>query len=91
MTSATPKLVNGQILDAMQKKLSEALSQKRLSKKDRLQYEILELLVMFMADDHPKTSQMYAVFRPMAWTMLIIGSAFLAALATGRVIISFTP
>jgi len=84
-------LVNGQILDAARGKITEALNQKRLSRKDRLQYEILELIVMFISDDHPKINQMYAVFQPMAWMMLVVGGAFLTALVTGRIQVTLSP
>jgi hypothetical protein len=83
------KLVNGEIIKAMEKKLDTALSQKRLSVKDRLQYEILQLIVMYLAEDHPKTKEMYSVFRPMQWAFLIMGGAMLGAIATGRVVIEF--
>ena len=83
------KLVNGEIIKAMEKKLDVALGQKRLSAKDRLQYEILQLIVMYLAEDHPKTKEMYQVFRPMQWAFLIMGGAVLGAVATGRIVIDF--
>jgi len=83
------KIVNGQIIEAMIKKLETALAQKKLSAKDRLQYEILQLIVMYIAEDHPKTKEMYQVFRPMQWAFLIMSGAALGALATGRMIVQF--
>ena len=83
------KLVNGEIIKAMEKKLDVALSMKKLSTKDRLQYEMLQLIVMYLAEDHPKTKEMFAVFRPMQWAFLIMSGALLGAIATGRVVVEF--
>ena len=83
------KLVNGEIIKSMERKLETALSQKKLSAKDRIQHEILQLIVMYLAEDHPKTREMFSVYRPMQWALLIMGVAFLGALATGRILIQF--
>lgn len=59
---ADQSLVNGQIIDSMRTKVGEALLQKSLTKKDRLQYEILQLMVMFFAEDHPKIKTLYSAY-----------------------------
>jgi len=79
---AEQKAVNGEIIKAMEKKLDLALSQEKLSAKDRLQYEILQLIVMYLAEDHPKTKEMYNAFKPMQWSFLIMCGAFLGSFAT---------
>lgn len=58
MENTTPP-INGQILKDMQDKLKEALAQPKLSQRDRLQYEIMQLMAWFFVEDHPKIKEMY--------------------------------
>ena len=87
----TELLVNGQILAAARKKLQDAQKRKHLATDKRDLYEVLELLVMYIAEDHPKTRQMFAVYRPMVWVSLVFGASLLTALATGHVVITLSP
>jgi len=89
MADTNKKMVNGEIIKAMEKKLETALAQKRLNAKDRLQYEILQLIVMYIAEDHPKTKEMYSTYKPMQAAFLIVAGAMLGAFATGRLLIQF--
>lgn len=82
------KLVNGEILAASREKLKVLLS-KRMSSKERLQWETIELLVMYLQWGHPKTAVMWNVFRPMAWGMVIVAGSLLGAVATGHLGIQF--
>lgn len=83
------KLMNGKLLEALQRKLEDALLQKRLSAKDRMYYETLQLLTLYIGEDHPKVKEMYNAYKPMAWAFLIIGSAILVAVSSGRMYIGF--
>lgn len=80
-------LVDGQLLKGAQEKLEEVLKQ-RLNKKDRLQYEVLQLIVLFIAEDHPKVREMYPVYSSAKWFVMIGIAAFTALLFTGRVMVS---
>ena len=84
------KLVNGKILELARTKITSRL-EKKLTRRDRDFYELMELFVMFFQDDHPKVSLMWQVFRPALWVVVVMGGAFLAAVATGRVMITFSP
>lgn len=82
---------NGEVLDLLQEKINMALKAKRLRQTDRTMLEIMQLFVIYMADDHPKTQTMWQVFRPAIW----IGSAailsFIGLVVSGRVSITIAP
>lgn len=45
---------NGEILDALEKKINLALQNKRLTEKERTLLDIVQLFVLFLQDDHKK-------------------------------------
>jgi hypothetical protein len=82
--------INGKILETMQAKISDLLKQKRLSKVARLQCEVMELMVLYMMEDHPKTRKMYQVFVPTLWLFSIAVVALITAITSGHLQIAFT-
>lgn len=82
-------LINGQLLAEAHDKLQLALSKKRLKAETRIVIEVMDLIVIFIAEDHPKTKAMYLTYRPMIWMLVVAGGAFITYLATGRVQIVF--
>jgi len=84
-------LINGQILEEARNKIKLAKEQARISKRDRIQYEILELIVIFLQEDHPKTALMFNTYKPVMWVMLIATGAIITGIATGHFSIIFVP
>jgi len=89
--STSDKVFNGEILASAREKLKGIKEAKRISKKDRVFAEVLDLIVMFMQEDHPKTKQMYSTYRPMVIVGMIAITAIVTGLATGKISISFSP
>lgn len=84
------ELVDGEILKSAQRKLENALAG-RLTKRDRIQYEILQLLVLYLVEDHPKVKEMWPVYLWGRWALLIMGGVWIAALAMGKMTITIFP
>lgn len=82
----TERMVNGQILKAMQSKINSALD-KKLSVRDRDMYEMYQLFTMFLVDDHNKTATMWKWFQPLAWIAGIAATTIIITIASGRVYI----
>lgn len=82
---------NGEVLDLLKEKIGAALKVERISHSDRAMLEIMQLFVIYMVDDHPKTQAMWQVFRPAMW----VGSAAIISLigvvVSGRVSIVINP
>lgn len=82
---------NGEVLDLLKEKIGAALKVKRISRSDKAMLEIMQLFVIYMVDDHPKTQAMWQVFRPAMW----VGSAAIISLigvvVSGRVSIVINP
>jgi len=47
-------MANGEILDALEVKIKEALSQKKLTQKERMNLEINQMFVIFLKSDRDK-------------------------------------
>lgn len=76
---------NGEILTTLQERIKTAKSKKRLPQSDAVMLDVMELLVIYIQDDHAKVAIMWQVFRPMAWAMGIFISAVIAGAATGKI------
>lgn len=76
---------NGEVLTLLQEKIVTALQRKRINASDRAMLEIMQLFVIYMVDDHPKTQMMWQVFRPAIWAGSIFLISFIGMIASGRV------
>lgn len=84
--------VNGKILKEAREKIKLALVPKpkrKLTEEHRTILEVMDLIVLFMAEDHPKVKEMHPIFIWGRWVGLAALGAFITACATGRVMISF--
>lgn len=79
---AENKLVNGELLKALSDKIESALSQKQLSRKDRMSYEVQQLLVLYLMEDHPKVREMWTAYYPLSRAALVAIGVFITASAT---------
>ncbi len=74
-----------EILKATLNKLGDALKKKNLNTTDRITLEVLQVIIIYMMDDHPKTQLMYNVFRPLSWIVAIATTSIIGLIVTGKV------
>jgi hypothetical protein len=75
---------NGELLVTMQAKIKTALEDENLTRTEVLLFELSELFVIYMRDDHPKTQAMWSVFKPMAWAMLVAVTSIIGLIVSGK-------
>lgn len=73
------------VINSLSARIKTALSKKRLSADNKLILEVLELVLIYMANDHPKTELMYSVFKPMAWVIITATTIIIGLIVTGKV------
>lgn len=76
---------HGEILNTLQERIVTAKKKKRLPQTDAVMLDVMELLVIYIQEDHAKVSTMWSVFRPMAWAMGIFITAVIAGAASGKI------
>ena len=74
-----------EVLDVLQGRIEIELKRKRISASSKAQFEILQLFVIYLQDDHKKVSAMWSTYKPMAWVIGIFFATFIGMVASGRV------
>lgn len=80
---------DGQILQVLKTRIENELRKKKISANARAQYELLQLFVIYLEDDHRKVEIMWTTYKPFMWGAVIFATAFIGAFATGRISIGF--
>jgi hypothetical protein len=76
-----------EILDSMKKKIEEAMRDDNLNRNDLLLFELAELFIIYLTDDHPKTQLMWSVFKPLAWTVIVATTTLIGLFVSGKITI----
>lgn len=76
---------NGEMLDTLYGKITDHLKKKKLAESERVQYEFMEVLVIYLRADHSKVRKMWNTYVPVAWVMGIAAATFIGLLVSGRV------
>jgi hypothetical protein len=84
-------MANGEVLDLLEEKIAAALKVRRIKASDKTMLEVMQLFVIYMKDDHPKTQTMWIVFRPAVWIGTAFILSFIGAIASGNVTITIAP
>lgn len=67
-------MANGDVLDKLQEKLEKLLNKKKLPPSDRAVIEVMQLLVIFLSDDHEKVAEIYPTFKILRWAGIVLAS-----------------
>ena len=81
--------MNGEILSELGKRIDAVLKRKNLSEVDKTMLEVQQLILVYLKEDHPKVTTMWAWFKPMTFVLIAFTTAFVGALVTGKVSIVF--
>ena len=76
---------NIEVLDLLEHKVNTALANKRIKAADKTLLEMQQLFILYLREDHKKVIAMWAVFRPMAWTMGIAAATLITLFVSGKV------
>ena len=80
----TRRNMDAEVLDTLKERIDHALKNKQLKMGERLNLEVLQLVIVYMKIDHPRTERMYATFVPLAWVMVTATATLIIAAVNGR-------
>jgi hypothetical protein len=66
-----------EVLTTLKERIDHALKSKNMKASERLNLEVMQLILVYMRTDHPRTERMWNTYVPMAWAM---GVAMVAAI-----------
>jgi len=71
---------NGEIIETLQNRIRVELAKKRLSMRDRLILEVMELQLVYLHEDHVKVTSMWETYRPLQRWSTVVFTAILTAI-----------
>jgi hypothetical protein len=80
---------NGEALQLTKEKIDQALKTKRMPNTERLQLEVLQLIVFYLMNDHPRVMVMWRTYKPAVAAAGIVAATLLTLLASGKLTIMF--
>ena len=93
MTDTGDPQFDGSLLQRRTKELQAVMDNPQATQAQKLDVimSCMELIMLVNLGDHPRTLRMWAVFQPMAWTMLIAFTGLIGLAVAGHFTITYIP
>lgn len=83
--------VNGDVLQQLKERIDRELEKPNLKSQDRINYEIQQLFVIILMNDHPKVETMWQTYKPAVWVGAIALTTIIALFVSGKMTVIISP